>query len=142
VGDNFKSEVIDVEMPVVVYIHAEWCNHCSEFRPIYKYLANKYRDANIRFAEMDGEKNEYTSLEIERFPHIILYAKKATDSDQVAAPAEFSSQPNLPLLVSWINQHLPELEMTVSKEDMLVEAMLRMDEIEDSAIQSAKEKAQ
>lgn len=37
---NFKSEVLDSDLPSVVEFFAPWCGHCKQLAPTYKKVAD------------------------------------------------------------------------------------------------------
>jgi len=41
---NFKQEVLESEMPVLVDFWAEWCGPCLMVAPVVEAISNKYQD--------------------------------------------------------------------------------------------------
>ncbi len=41
-ADNFESEVVNAEVPVLVDFWAEWCPPCRALSPIMEELASEY----------------------------------------------------------------------------------------------------
>ena len=41
---NFKQEVLESEMPVLVDSWAEWCGPCHMVAPVVEAISNKYQD--------------------------------------------------------------------------------------------------
>ena len=41
---NFKQEVLESEMPVLVDFWAEWCGPCHMVAPVVEAISNKYQD--------------------------------------------------------------------------------------------------
>ena len=41
-GENFKSEVLEANLPVLVDFFAEWCGPCKMVSPIVDQLAGEY----------------------------------------------------------------------------------------------------
>ena len=40
--ENFKEEVLQSEVPVMVDFYADWCNPCKMMAPLVKDLAEKF----------------------------------------------------------------------------------------------------
>ena len=41
-ADNFESEVLKSEVPVLVDFYADWCGPCKMMAPVIAQLAEKY----------------------------------------------------------------------------------------------------
>ena len=54
--DNFESEVLNSDLPVVVDFWAEWCAPCRQIAPIVKDLAGEYED-KVRIVKMNIDEN-------------------------------------------------------------------------------------
>ena len=44
VSKNFKSEVIDNDLDVLVKFYAPWCGHCKKLALVYKSIAESLTD--------------------------------------------------------------------------------------------------
>lgn len=54
--DEFQTEVLDSEKPVLVDFWAEWCGPCHMIAPHVKEIASEYEDA-LRVAKLDVDEN-------------------------------------------------------------------------------------
>jgi thioredoxin 1 len=53
---NFESEVLNSELPVVVDFWAEWCAPCRQIAPIVKELAGEY-EGKVKIVKMNIDEN-------------------------------------------------------------------------------------
>ncbi|HSM55505.1 MAG TPA: thioredoxin [Candidatus Sulfomarinibacteraceae bacterium] len=54
--DEFQTEVLDSETPVLVDFWAEWCGPCHMIAPHVKEIASEYEDV-LRVAKLDVDEN-------------------------------------------------------------------------------------
>jgi len=59
--DNFQSEVIESEQPVLVDFSAEWCGPCKQLAPLVEELAKAY-DGRLKVAKVDVEESQKTAM--------------------------------------------------------------------------------
>lgn len=74
--ENFESEVLQSEVPVLVDFFAQWCNPCKMMAPILEELAEKY-DGKIKIGkcdidEEDGLARKYRVMNI---PNMKIFVK-------------------------------------------------------------------
>ena len=71
--DNFESEVIKSELPVLVDFWAPWCGPCQQLTPIIEQLANEYKD-KIKVGKLNVDENQKTSIQfsIQSIPTVLL----------------------------------------------------------------------
>jgi thioredoxin 1 len=72
--DNFQSEVLESEIPVVVDVYADWCGHCKKVAPIFFSLSEE-KEGEIKFVKLnvDVAPSLADQLEVEAYPTFIFY---------------------------------------------------------------------
>ncbi len=74
VGETFEFEVIQPEKDVVVLFRSDWCSGCDELDVIMRDLALEMRgDESVKFARIDGTKNEVGRGQPRNYPSVRLY---------------------------------------------------------------------
>ena len=53
---NFKEEVLDSKVPVLVDFYAEWCMPCKMFGPILESVAEDYED-KVKFVKVNIDES-------------------------------------------------------------------------------------
>ncbi|HEX4754465.1 MAG TPA: thioredoxin [Candidatus Dormibacteraeota bacterium] len=56
---NFKQEVLDSDVPVLVDFWASWCSPCKMIAPIVEELSAEY-DGRVKVAKVDVDANPIT----------------------------------------------------------------------------------
>ncbi len=72
--DNFDSEVLTSDVPVLVDFWAEWCGPCKMIAPSIEELANEY-DGKAKVGKMDVDSNQNTSMKygIRSIPALLIF---------------------------------------------------------------------
>jgi thioredoxin 1 len=80
---NFKKEVLDSDLPVLVDFWATWCGPCRMVTPIVEELAKEY-DKKIKVGKVDVDENPDTASRygIMSIPTLMFF-KKGQVAEQV-----------------------------------------------------------
>jgi thioredoxin 1 len=72
--DNFQTEVLDVEQPVLVDFWAEWCMPCRMLAPTIEQVADDFA-GKIRVGKVDTDGNQAIGVdyEISAIPTVIIF---------------------------------------------------------------------
>ena len=81
--DNFQSEVMESDRPVLVDFSAEWCGPCKQLAPLVEELAKDY-DGRLKVAKIDVEESQQTAMKygILSVP-TLLFLRKGKVADQL-----------------------------------------------------------
>ena len=85
-NDNFTTEVIESEIPVVVDFWAEWCGPCKMIGPILEKLSEDY-EGKLKVAKVNVDENgelaqKYSVVSI---PMLLLFKNGEVINQQVGA---------------------------------------------------------
>jgi thioredoxin 1 len=85
-GDNWKSEVLESSVPVLVDFWAEWCGPCKAIAPVLDELAGEYGDT-LKIAKVDVDKNPALAGEfgIRSIPTLLVVKDGAVQEQMVGA---------------------------------------------------------
>jgi thioredoxin 1 len=53
---NFKEEVLDSKVPVLVDFYAEWCMPCKMFGPVFESTAEEFED-KVKFVKINIDES-------------------------------------------------------------------------------------
>ncbi|MBW1823326.1 MAG: thioredoxin [Deltaproteobacteria bacterium] len=86
---NFKSEVTDSEMPVLVDFWAPWCGPCKMIAPVLEELANEY-DGRVKIVKLNVDDSPDTASKfgIRSIPTLIMFKNGKVFEQTVGAQSK------------------------------------------------------
>lgn len=84
--DNFDTDVLGSEKPVLVDYWAEWCGPCKMIAPILDEIATEYGD-RIKVCKLDIDANQDTPPKygIRGIPTLMLFKNGQVEATKVGA---------------------------------------------------------
>ncbi len=72
--DNFQSEVIDSDVPVLVDFWADWCAPCRAIAPAVEEIAEEYQ-GKAKVGKLDVDNNQQVAMEygIRSIPTLLIF---------------------------------------------------------------------
>ena len=72
--DNFDSEVLKSDKPVLIDFWAVWCGPCRMIAPIVEELANEF-DGKIKIGKLDVDENQGVSIKygVRSIPTLLIF---------------------------------------------------------------------
>ena len=61
-GDNFKKEVLESKIPVILDVFANWCGPCQQIAPVFEELA-KEMSAKCKFGKVNIDEERSLAIE-------------------------------------------------------------------------------
>jgi len=86
---NFKSEVLDSKVPVLVDFWAEWCGPCRMVAPVVEKIAKEYA-GKLKVGKVNVDDNSETPQKygIQGIPTLILFKNGQVANQMVGFQSE------------------------------------------------------
>ncbi len=99
--DNFKEEVLEAEIPVLLDFGSQGCPECDDLKPVFDELARDYA-GTVRFGSVDANRNISLTIafQVIRIPCLVLFHS----GEELARTIGYKNQQELR---DWIEQNLP-----------------------------------
>ena len=73
INNNFKDEVINSNIPVLVDFYANWCGPCQRLKPIIEELSEEIKSTKFVSIDVDYERDLAEYYNIMSIPCIIYF---------------------------------------------------------------------
>ena len=75
--NNFETEVINANVPVLADFYADWCGPCKMLRPALEEIAADRTDAKVVAINIDENLDLANEFDITSIPCVILFKNGA-----------------------------------------------------------------
>ena len=84
--DNFESEVMNSDIPVLIDFYADWCGPCKMMGPVVEELASEY-DGKIKIGKVnvDHEPQLAQKYGVMSIPYFVFIKKGNLYDDEMGA---------------------------------------------------------
>lgn len=94
-SDQFETEVVRSDLPVVVDFYADWCGPCRMVSPVIEQLSDEYR-GRVKFVKINTDDNQDLAMkfDIMSIPTVMLFSNGQVRSRVVGAapPATYKQK--------------------------------------------------
>ena len=97
---NFETEVIKSNLPVVIDLWAPWCGPCRMVGPVVEKLAEQY-DGKVKFCKLNVDENQQTAAKysVMSIPTLLFFKNGSVADTVVGAVPEQVLKPRIDALI-------------------------------------------
>jgi thioredoxin 1 len=98
--ENFNTEVLKSDKPILVDFWAEWCGPCKQIGPTLEEISNEMsNEITIAKHNIDNEPNTPTKYGVRGIPTMLLFKGGELKATKVGATTKSN-------IVSWIKENI------------------------------------
>lgn len=71
--ENFKEEVLDSDIPVLVDFYATWCGPCKMLSPILREIADEHDEFKICKIDVDAHMDLAAKYNVASIPTLLVF---------------------------------------------------------------------